>query len=134
MNTNALARQYDKLTPEERFALALAAAERNDNTELDRLLHSAPRSRFSAYHHAPLLDSFLFLSKMHFMELLAVAASYFEAFGMIGQKRKKDAGPADGWDMVLLLGYLFRTRMAGWRQFCAELNVPAEFMWPSYPG
>lgn len=61
MNANALARQYDKLTPRERFSLALAAAERNDEAELDRLLHSAPRTRYSAYHHAPMLHAFLYV-------------------------------------------------------------------------
>jgi hypothetical protein len=43
MNTNGLAKHYGILTPEERLPLILAAADRGDAAEADRLAHTAPR-------------------------------------------------------------------------------------------
>lgn len=134
MNTNGLARQYDKLSARERLALLLAAEARGDRPEFNRLMATAPRKNVSVPHHAPLFDSFLFVNKLHFMQLLETAASYFEAFGNLPRKRGKGADPLAGWPEVLLLGYLFRTYLEGWRQFCAELHVDPEFMWQSWPG
>ena len=37
MNINAVARQYDKLEPEERFRLVIEALARDDRQEADRL-------------------------------------------------------------------------------------------------
>jgi len=134
MNTNDLARQYDKLSARERLALLLAAEARGDRHEFNRLMETAPRKNYSVPHHAPLLDTFLDVSKLHFMQLLDTAAGYFDAFEPIGRKRGKDADPLEGWDIVLLLGYLFRTYLEGWRRFCTELNIDPEFMWNSWPG
>jgi len=134
MNTAVLTRQYDKLTAQERLALLLAAEARGDRHEFNRLMETAPRKNYSVPHHAPLLDTFLDLSKLHFMQLLDTAACYFDAFEQPGRKRGRGADPLEGWDMVLLLGYLFRTYLEGWRQFCAELNIDPEFMWNSWPG
>lgn len=43
MNINAVARHYDKLTPEERFRLVIEALARSDEQEADRLAAACPR-------------------------------------------------------------------------------------------
>ena len=132
MNTNALARQYDQLTPRERFALLLAAAARDDEFERNRLLLSAPRRQYSISDHHGVAESFSWLSDYHFTAVLDLAARYFEAFAELPRSRKKDAD--DAWDIVMLLGYLFQTYLTGWRKFCAGLNVDPEYLWKLRPG
>lgn len=132
MNTNHLARAYDQLTPQERLALVLAASARGDDVEQDRLMQSAPRFALTAPHHFGLIESFLMLSKLQFMELLDLAGTYLGAFGAIGAKRKQEREAA--WEEVMLLGYYFQTYLAGWRQFCAAMHFEPEVMWNTYPG
>jgi hypothetical protein len=73
MNTLNLARQYDQLTARERFALLLAAAAREDEFELSRLLLSAPRKHYAISDHHGLVQSFGWLSDYHFTALLDLA-------------------------------------------------------------
>jgi hypothetical protein len=134
MNSHDLTRHYVQLTAQERFSLLLAAETRDDRQELRRLLDTAPRTPYSVPHHAPLLDAFLDLDKMHFMQLLETAACYLEAFPPPERKRRKGAGPLEDWSEVMLLGYLFRTYLEAWHLFCEELQVDPEFMWKAWPG
>jgi hypothetical protein len=53
IDTKALARHYDTLTPEERFGLILAAGSRGDQAERDRLVNSGGRIAHSMQDHAP---------------------------------------------------------------------------------
>ena len=52
MNANAVARHYGKLTPEERFALILAAGGREEAKQ-DRLINAGGRITLSMPDHAP---------------------------------------------------------------------------------
>jgi hypothetical protein len=79
MNTKALSNSYDVLTPEERLPLIHAASARGDEVEIDRLIRSAPRVRYSASHHFPLADAFDTVSLLHLIDLLATAADYLQA-------------------------------------------------------
>jgi hypothetical protein len=132
MNTLGLARQYNLLTPRERFALLLAASARQDEFELSRLLHSAPCKNYSVSHHHGVVDSFSWLSDYHFTALLDLAGSYFEAFAELRGSRKK--ADEELWHNVLLLGYLFQTYLTGWHKFCADMNVDPENLWQRRPG
>jgi hypothetical protein len=132
MNTNSLAKQYDKLTARERFSLLLAALVRGDELDRSRLMQSAPRHRYLLADHHALMVSFTWLSDFHFTCLLDLAACYFEAFGALRPKRKKVDEAA--WDTVMLQGYMFQTNLVGWRKFCAELNLEPEYLWEGRPG
>ncbi len=134
MNTQNLARNYDQFTALERFALLLSAEGRGDEQELQRLLATAPRKNYSVPHHAPLLDAFLELSKLHFMQLLETAARYLDSFPPPERRQRKGTNPLDDWDVPMLPGYLFRTYLEGWRLFCTELQVDPEFQWQFWPG
>jgi hypothetical protein len=132
MNTKSLIRQYDKLTPRERFSLLMAAAARSDEQERNRLLQCAPQNWYSLPDHWGIMEGFCWLSDFHFTSLLDLAARYFEAFGYMSQKRRK--GNEAACDHVLLLGYLFQAYWNGWHKFCAELDVDPEWLWQDRPG
>ncbi len=135
MNTDALAKQYDKLTPQERFPLILAAVARDDEAEQNRLTKSAPRSCYSLPDYFAVGDTFLSLSKFHFMLVLDLAAKYFEAFASVGPNRKQWRRDLDSdWYGVMLSGYAFKTYLAGWHKFCAGLKVDPEVLWRLLPG
>jgi hypothetical protein len=80
IDTKALARHYDHLTPEERFRLILAAGCRGDEAERDRLVNSGGRIALSMQDHAPYAHACDELAFLIFIELLEEAARYLEAF------------------------------------------------------
>jgi hypothetical protein len=79
MNPSALGRNYDKLTPEERFRLILAAGGRGDKAERDRLVRGADRITLTMPSHAPYSEAFDELALLVFIELLDDAARYQDA-------------------------------------------------------
>jgi hypothetical protein len=80
MNANALAKHYDRLEPEERFRLILAAGARGDEAEQDRLYLAAPRITLSFSHHAPWAHAFDQLATLVYVELLEEVARHQDAF------------------------------------------------------
>src|SRR6202035_2707111 len=58
MNLNGLAKHYDRIDPEERWALTLNAAARGDDAEAKRLSSSAPRITLSMRHDAPYMEAY----------------------------------------------------------------------------
>jgi hypothetical protein len=132
VNTNGLAKHYGSLTPWERLPLILAASARGDEQERDRLIMSAPRVAYRVPEHFGLAMALREVADLHLMELLDLAANYFQALGY-----------ADAWedkygkrmlDVGMLLGYLLKVQLAGWRQFCAEHDLDPELCWSCLPG
>jgi hypothetical protein len=131
MNTNALAKHYDQLTPRERLPLILAASARGDAVERERLARSGPRVGLTVPDHFGLAQAFDELSTLHLLELLNLAALYLRLLAMA------DADGEDGEQMLdcaLLYGFVFNVRLAGWRLFCAEHGFPPELLWAELPG
>jgi hypothetical protein len=58
MNTNGIAKHYAQLTPEERFRLIMAASDRGDEAETERLTNAAKPVAFSKPDHAPYAHAF----------------------------------------------------------------------------
>ena len=79
MNSKSLARQYNKLTPQERFRLILAAGARGDRAEQDRLANAGQRLTLSMKDHAPYGHAFDDIDLLTFLELLEHAADYCDA-------------------------------------------------------
>jgi hypothetical protein len=132
MNTNALAKRYDGLTPWERLPLITAASGRGDETERQRLMRTAPTVVYRVPDYFGLGMAFNEVSRLHFMELLNLAALYFETMAH-----------ADDWEdeygermlkIGRLFGYIFKVQLAGWRAFCAEFYFDPEPCWDSLPG
>ncbi len=122
MNTNGLVKHYDLLTPRERLPLILAAFARGDEQERARLVKSAPRRRYSVQDHAGLTEAYFTLCITHLLEVTELAAQYLLVLGQVAREEGEDEdGVVEG---ALLLGYLLKTRLAGWRLFCAEHRFP----------
>jgi hypothetical protein len=79
MNAKALARHYDRLTPEERFRLLLAAGARGDRAEQDRLVRAARTATYSTSDHAPFARAFEEVVTLTYIELVEEAARYRDA-------------------------------------------------------
>jgi hypothetical protein len=80
MKANLLAKDYNALTPEERFRLILAADGRGDEAEADRLMRSGKRVIWSMPDHAPYAQTFAELAPLMFIELLEDSAHYLDAY------------------------------------------------------
>jgi hypothetical protein len=128
MNASGIVRLYEKLTPQERCQLILAAASRGDMDEFDRLGRSAPKMTLSCAHDWPLLVAFHHLSWLHLLELLDLAAQLFQRLGWAAVSGQSDT--------ECLVGHclLFRVQLAGWEQFCTELGIDPHLTWRELPG
>lgn len=132
MNTNALAKHYDKLTPRERLPLIMAASARGDEEERGRLVRAAPKVAYSLPNYFGLAQAFSELSAFHLMELLNLAALYFRALGFADSDDEKISERM--LDCALLFGFLLKVQLAGWRLFCAEHGFEPEICWMPLPG
>jgi hypothetical protein len=132
VNTNGLAKHYGSLTPRERLPLIMAASARGDEQERLRLVTSAPKVAYRVPDYFGLAQALKELSDLHFMELLTLAANYFQALGLTDSAR--GAGAERALDTALLFGYLFKVQLAGWRQFCREYDLEPEICWSCLPG
>ncbi len=82
MNTRTLTGLYDRLTPSERIPLIVAAIDRNDEPEANRLSWSAPTFAFRAPDFCGLSDSLLLLSLFHMAEKLDLALAFSAQIGL----------------------------------------------------
>jgi hypothetical protein len=83
MNTNCLAKLYDRLTPHERLPLIVAASARDDETERQGLAHSAPCDRFRLPDYHGLAEGLLLLSLFHVTQLLDLAVMYWRTTALL---------------------------------------------------
>jgi hypothetical protein len=123
MNSSALAKHYDKLTPEERCALSLAAWTRDDEVESGRLARAAPRLSYSFGGDQPYMVAFHQITCMHLLDVLDLAAQLFQR--LLWEKTVGD--PHD--EYVIRLCVQFRAHLDGWRQFCADLGIDSDAIW-----
>lgn len=128
MNTAALAKHYDKLTPEERCGLSLAAWSRGDELEYGRLVRAAPRLSLSFGGDWPQAMAFHYLCWMHLLEVLDLAAQLFQFLGWMASSGERD----DSY--LIRMSVQFRAQLDGWRQFCAEMGVDPDVSWRELPG
>jgi hypothetical protein len=132
MNTNALTKHYDVLTPVERLPLLHAAAARGDDVERDRLMRSAPRVTYSVPDHFGLAQAFDEISMFHLLDLLDTAAEYHRALWIAESEEDDVAGRM--LDVALMNGYVFKVHLQGWRLFCSEHGFDPERYWSLLPG
>jgi hypothetical protein len=130
MNTDGLKKLYDRLLPEERNALILAATVRGDATEVDRLVRTAPRVAYSVPHHYPQLEAFQSVALVHLAQMLQGSSAYWQAVahsidgaGFTGKKMQKRLD-----EVVRVRAYLLVTYLRGWEEFCEGLKIPADIL------
>lgn len=132
MNVTSLTKSYRHLSPEERFRLILAASERGDESEKERLVASGGRITLSVPDHSPFACAFDELSRLTFLELLEDATRYMDAFER-AETTEEDCDTKK-LDLALAAGYVLRTKADGWKLFCERLNVPPFLLWQDLPG
>jgi hypothetical protein len=124
MNSNGLAKHYEKLTPEERFRLIMAAGDRGDEAEGERLHNASKRITFSNVDYSPFAQALQDLATLVFLELLEEAAMYRDAFERWSNANIPRISPATAkkrsqtrkdraFDLFLAQGFLLRTKAAG---------------------
>jgi hypothetical protein len=163
MNANAVAKHYDKLTPEERSRLLAAAGGRGDEAERDRLVNAGQRIPLSIQDHAPYVYALYEMDLLTFIELLDEAAKYRAACtrwieltedepraaeaaeedeGAPDEPGTDDTGRADGertleerlLGLYLAQGCILKTKADGWKLFCERWGIPPFALWECLPG
>lgn len=152
MNTNAVAKNYACLTPEERFRLILAAGGRGDDAEQDRLCNAGQRINLSMPDHSPWSHAFDELAVTVFLEMLEEAAKHRDAFERWcdADEENQDepvgvgVAPADEHkersigtrtlNLYLAQGFILKTKIAGWKLFCERASIPPFALWQMLPG
>jgi hypothetical protein len=104
--TNAVAKNYGLLSPEERFRLIMTASGRGDEAERDRLARAGERLVLSMAGHAPYAQALTELSLLTYIEFLEESARYLDALDRLDDARdwngdeeeqaEEDKSEADG--------------------------------------
>jgi hypothetical protein len=137
MNRVALARHYDVLTPWERLPLLVAAEARGDEVEHDRLLRSAPKQGFQVPDYWGLVEALEGLAKLYLLRQLDSAVGFWRWLGSLEQDLLGDRDPQHEerlWKLIKLEAYQVVVRAEGWKRFCQELQVDADFLVGKLPG
>jgi hypothetical protein len=129
MNTAGLAKQYTKLTPQERFPLLVAAAQRGDDTERKRLMHTAPVRTFQVPDYYGFALAFREVADRHVQTLLNLAANYYRA--ILAASDETDDGELLA--AALAIGYVFRVNLQGWEKLCAEFAIDSHVVLGMFP-
>ena len=150
MNANAIAKHYDKLTPEERFCLGMAAHARGDDVEFARLRDSCRSITVRILDWNPLKSAFDELALRVFIELQEWVADHFQKITLIDTD---ELGIWDSDENGLPLhpvarhlklpthclstrssGFILKTKADGWKLFCERLNIEPLTFWEKLPG
>jgi len=136
MNTNALAKLYDRLSPRERLPLIVAASVRGDEAERGRLMRTAPRSLYRLPDYHGLADALQDAALLHLLEVLDLVALFLQASGSEEQSAiLKDQEHDERWmRIVRMAAYLITARRDAWRLLCGELGIDAEILLKGLPG
>ncbi len=140
MNTKALAKHYETLTPWERVPLIAAANSRGDETEANRLARSAPTNSFKVPEYFGLSEGLVQLAALHVMTQLDRAVIYWRvesALDYLASRSAKYKGGQreDGlWTVMQMLCFRVQLDADAWKLLCAELKIDPEPLLRGLPG
>jgi hypothetical protein len=145
VNTKTLANHYAQLSAEERFRLIVAAGDRGDEAEQQRLSNASKIITFSNVDYSPFTQALRELAILTFLDLVEEAAMYRDAFerwsdadttGISSATAKKrnltSKDRASG--VFLAQGFMLRTKAAGWKLFCERMSISPFGIWQYLPG
>jgi hypothetical protein len=130
MNTNTLARHYDKLTARERLPLILTAFKRGDVIETGRLIRSAPTRTVTVADYHGLNQGLELMSAVH-LTLQLERACYI---GVISGRVVAGKVTEEKLLPVRMLAFQFVLDAEAWKLFCAELHIDPEVLVYPLPG
>ena len=134
MNTNQLTKHYSTLTPDERLPLLIAARNRGDEIEENRLTVTAPPVLYRMGDHCKLHHTFHMLAWFHFMELVNLAGHYQHCLALADAFDDEDASSKRMIDAGNLYGYLFVANLEGWRSFTDRQGIEWDALFRDLPG
>jgi hypothetical protein len=121
MNTDGLAKLYDRLNPQERLPLLLAAQARGDAREHRRLVDSAPSRLWRLPDHFRVEMALHVLTLIYVGEQLDHAAGYWHALWRLDGPDCPDAGV---WRLAAAVNaYAFACNAEAWRRFCDGMHI-----------
>ena len=139
MTTNTLAKQYACLTPRERLPLLEAALTRDDETESNRLIYSAPMASLRVPDYLGYTAAIETACFLYMLDQLDLATCYWRAealhrtvadqnFYEPNPRRKKEAAARQAredrlHDLMRFFGYRIVTHAKAWKRLCAELSL-----------
>ena len=127
MTSKMLSRMYDVLSAEERTSLQFAASDRDDETEVNRLINSAPRVRRVQPHHYNVLKARVMLAMMFRLEQLESIAAYWFARGQYSVESQDGVEDAADWINVAAgHAYRYSVNAEAWRRFCDEMAIDSD--------
>jgi hypothetical protein len=121
MNTNGLAKLYDRLTSRERLPLVLAAQSRGDSLEHQRLKDSAPSRLWRLLDYCMGELALNVLALIYVGEQLDHAACYWHALWRLDDPD----GPDEAlWRLTAAVtSYVFSCNAEAWRRFCRGIHI-----------
>jgi hypothetical protein len=131
MNTNGLAKLYDRLQPWERVPLWLAAGARDDEAEQEVLARSAPRKAFDVADSYGLLQALHIAAARYMMLQLDLAGWFWFAFGTLATELEND-GPQ--WQALRMVAFDFASNANLWQRFCADAGIDPDLLIKDCPG
>jgi hypothetical protein len=140
MNTNSLARHYETLTPWERLPLIVAARERGDAVEKERLAGSSPRHGFRVPDYWGLAEGLDDLAKLYLLGQLDLAAFYWRFTGVLDQEplgrpsREERQRDERRWRLLKMLAYRYVVCADGWRLLCEQMHIDPTVLLKELPG
>jgi hypothetical protein len=131
MNVNGLAKHYDKLTAWERLPLLLAALNRGDDAETERLTNSAPTRPANVPHYYGLWEGLTLLSVVHLLQQLSRVCrlGYATALQAAGRVEEEEA-----LRLSRMLAFQFVLDADAWQLLSAELQLDPEAILRHLPG
>jgi hypothetical protein len=156
VNTKTLANYYSQLSAEERFRLIVAAHDRGDEAEREKLKNASKRITFSNVDYAPYGHALQELALLALLTLVEEATAFDDAF-----ERWRDADTTGLIDCIiegtppsaergriikdrlcddlffhlwLTQGFKLRTSAGGWKLFCDRLGISPFGFWHELPG
>jgi hypothetical protein len=118
----------------------MAASARGDEVEQQRLANSAPREGFRLPDYHGLGEGLLLASLFHLLQLLDLAALYWQAGGLLEQweafadEDDDHTPPKRLRETVGMFAYVLTVKVDGWRHFCAERQLDPEALMADLPG
>ncbi len=158
MDTKVLAGDYDRLTPEERYFLIVAAGARGDEIEQGRLSSAGKEVHQSVLDHSPYCHALQELNNMISFELFDAAVRLDEECRRLGEWDKKGMRDLKSaaettetnlsskaflrdsvrWqkrlNWVLAAGFVLRIKAEGWKLFCDRHHIPPFAFMKLLPG
>jgi len=129
VNLNAIRKNYDKLTPKERFAAIVAADMRGDDQEYHALFNSAPRKTFAVKEHYGISLAFERLRMFHQIRQLEYAGLLILATKIEELKNRGELFEAFG-----VIAKRYQTGAAAWAALCKEYGIDPQAFIQDLPG